>query len=90
MATANTPGTPAHICNLFQLHAVIQLCAWAAEAHSILDATGEACLIDPKLHERLSRLVPASLNWDEIDFPLGQVLDNAARQLNDMIGEATA
>ena len=85
-ADAQSPDTFAvNPSVLFALRDVLGLCAWAAEAHRVLDELELACQINPELEPILNRRIEARREWQNLDLPLAAVLKRATQQVEDML-----
>lgn len=73
---------------LHELHNLLRLCAFAAEARRTLRDYAdceESNVIPKEVQERLSRFIPARRQWNLMPDSLGAVLNDLADRLEDQI-----
>ena len=73
---------------LHELHNLLRLCAFAAEARRTLQDYAdceESNIIPKEVQERLGRFVPARRQWSLMPDSLGAVLNDLADRLEDQI-----
>lgn len=90
--TKNTAKIVTNV-DILTLKSMLEVCAFAVEAHRILDGIHTACMIHPEVDKGIRRHVHAAANWATFDIPVAQVLTDVAKQLdrlNDDITESEA
>lgn len=66
---------------LYQVHATLQLCSFAAEARRVLTDIDDFLVLHPGIEQRFSERIEAHSEWIEHDDSLALVLKNVTRQV---------
>ena len=90
--TKNTAKIVTNV-DILTLKSMLEVCAFAVEAHRILDGIHTACMIHPEVDKGIRAHVTAPANWATFEMPVAKVLADVAQQLdrlNDDITESEA
>ena len=82
-ATKNTTKIVTNV-DILSLKSMLEVCAFAVEAHRILDGIHTACMIHPEVDKGIRAHVTAPANWTSFEAPIASVLSEVAYQLDQL------